>query len=70
MQGFIKRYVVERGFGFIQPDETTSYRDEVFVHIRAVKSGELAQGARVEYEMGHDVNGRPRAEHVYVLEEQ
>lgn len=70
MQGTVKRYVEERGFGFIKPDEPDESGNyvEVFVHIRAVRSGALAKNARVDYDLGKDFQGRPRAEKVRVLD--
>jgi CspA family cold shock protein len=69
LTGTVKRYIAQRGFGFIKPDDSDTPTDEVFVHIRAVKSGNpLKQGDRVDYELGKDRDGRTRAENVQVIE--
>jgi CspA family cold shock protein len=59
MIGTVKRYEIDRGFGFIQIGDQS-----VFVHASAVKAaglGELRQGQRVSFEKHFDQDGRPRA---------
>lgn len=64
MTGIVKTYIEKRGFGFIAPKDGT---EDVFVHVKAMKSGELKSGAQVEYEVGKDREGRIRAVKVVVL---
>ncbi len=64
MSGVVKKYIEERGFGFITPD---AGGDDIFVHVKALKSGTLTQGCRVEYELSKDPEGRKRASKVTVL---
>ena len=66
MTGTVKAYIEKRGFGFITPDEAG---EEIFVHVKAMKYGTLAVGARVDYEVGKDREGRTRATKVMVLDE-
>ena len=66
MTGTVKAYIEKRGFGFITPDDGG---DEIFVHVKAMKYGELALGARVDFEVGKDPEGRARATKVVILEE-
>ena len=67
MTGTVKTYIEKRGFGFIVPDDESP---ELFVHIKAVKYGTLAKGARVDYELGKDREGRSRATKVMVLDKK
>lgn len=62
-QGTIERWVVERGFGFIAPEEGG---EEVFAHIKAfaVRDPAPRPGARVRYRLARDAQGRRRAEEV------
>lgn len=71
--GIIKTFVAVRqdakghrkgGYGFIAPDDGGI---DVFVHIKAMKSGELQEGAHVEFERGVDRDKRVRAVKVVVL---
>ncbi len=65
MIGTVKKYIESRGFGFIAPD---TGGNDIFVHIKAVKAGILAEGARVEFELSKDAKSRPRASKVSVLD--
>jgi CspA family cold shock protein len=44
VEGTVARFDPDRGFGFIVPDD-------VFVHVSAVRSGDLVEGDRVEFEL-------------------
>jgi cold shock protein len=51
LRGTVKWFNVDKGYGFIQPDDRDA--KDVFVHISAVESAglrNLAQGQVVEYE--------------------
>jgi cold shock protein len=63
-QGIVKKFLDERGFGFIRPDDGGP---DIFFHIRSFSKpeGEPAAGDRVEYEIDTDPpTGRPRAQNV------
>lgn len=65
--GHIRRFVSERGFGFIEPEGGPP---EVFFHqsvVPAAARASLTEGARVEYEAEAGPKG-PRATHVRLLE--
>lgn len=61
-QGTVKFFSVEKGYGFIKPDD--GGRD-IFVHISAVEAAGLQglpEGARIEYEIEPDKKGKgPKA---------
>lgn len=60
MSGVIVKYLPEKGYGFIKPEDADK---DVFVHIKAVREGadQMREGAPVEFEMGTDRTGRVRA---------
>jgi len=65
-QGTVKWFNGQKGFGFIAPDHAAA---DVFVHhsdIDAQGFRELAEGQRVEFEIGSGAKG-PRAVGVRVL---
>jgi len=64
--GLIKRFIEDRGFGFIRPD-TGLY--DVFFHIKASPAGVPAEeGARVTFEIANDSrSGRTQAVNVRVV---
>ncbi|WP_317846196.1 cold-shock protein [Alcanivorax limicola] len=64
LQGEIKWFNPNKGFGFIQSDDGR----EIFVHFRALQNGgrrTLRQGARVSFEV-HDTDRGEQARDVYV----
>jgi uncharacterized membrane protein YsdA (DUF1294 family)/cold shock CspA family protein len=59
LTGTLKTWNDERGFGFIEPAQGG---DEVFVHIKACRSGLRPQpGQRLTFELGIGTDGRERA---------
>lgn len=66
--GTVARFMDDKGFGFIKPDEGEK---DVFVHHSALGGSgfkSLAQGQRVEFDLVQDPKG-PRAENVELLSE-
>ena len=62
-KGTVERFMDEKGFGFIKPDNGGK---DIFVHHSAIQGSgfkSLKPGTRVEYEIKQDVKG-PRAENV------
>lgn len=52
-KGTIAKWIEERGFGFIQPDDTSRREDQIFMHVSSVDipPGELRAGLQVEYDV-------------------
>ncbi|MBB6173104.1 CspA family cold shock protein [Nocardiopsis mwathae] len=66
MEGTVKEFSAEDGYGFITPDEGD---EDVFVHfsgIRFPQSGILADGQRVEFDLVEGERG-PHAQRVRAL---
>jgi CspA family cold shock protein len=65
-QGIVKKYMADRGFGFIRPD---GGGDDVFFHVKSLPMGtEPREGARVDFEVGSDrKTGKPQARNVRIL---
>ncbi len=61
-EGTVKFFDVEKGFGFITPDDGDK---DVFVHISAVKQAgleDIAQGQRISFDTEPDRRGKgPKA---------
>ena len=66
--GTVKWFNPTKGFGFIAPEDKSK---DVFVHVSALEragiSG-LAEGQRVEYEIGTGRDGRTSAENLRLVD--
>jgi CspA family cold shock protein len=59
--GIVTKYLADRGFGFIRPDDGGS---DIFFHISALKAAGLDEptaGQRFEYDIGEGRNGKVAA---------
>jgi len=68
MQGIVKWFNHQKGYGFIQPEDGGS---DAFVHISAVEQAGLSsldEGAKVEYELTEGRNGKIAAENLRLLD--
>ena len=64
MTGHVKNFNQERGFGFIRATDGNEY----FLHCTRVAKGTPYAGARVEFEIEEQSDGRWRAVRVIVLD--
>lgn len=69
MTGVCKFYSAVRRFGFVIVDDTAASHpsDELFFHERSIVDIEPQANDRVTFVIGHDKNGKPRAEHVRII---
>jgi CspA family cold shock protein len=68
MQGIVKWFNHQKGYGFIQPEDGGN---DAFVHISAVEQAGLSsldEGAKVEYELTEGRNGKVAAENLRLLD--
>jgi cold shock CspA family protein len=69
IQGTVKWFSNKKGYGFVTPDADASATlpEDIFVHQSAVSSEgyrTLDDGWKVEFSIGHDEDGKPKAESV------
>mmetsp|Transcript_15782 Transcript_15782/g.23708 ORF Transcript_15782/g.23708 Transcript_15782/m.23708 type:complete len:291 (-) Transcript_15782:298-1170(-) len=67
IQGTVKWFSNKKGYGFITPIEGSSFTDDIFVHQSAIHSDgyrTLDEQWQVEFEIGHDDDGKPKADNV------
>ncbi len=65
--GTVKWFNLNKGFGFIQPEDGTV---DTFVHISAVQRAvleTLLEGQKVEYELVEGKNGRTAADNLKLV---
>jgi len=68
MQGTVKWFNHQKGYGFIQPEDGGN---DAFVHISAVERAGLSsldEGAKVEYELTEGRNGKYAAENLRLID--
>ena len=68
MQGTVKWFNTQKGYGFINPDDSGN---DVFVHITAVQNSGLSglnEGQKVSYELEEQRNGKMAAVSLSIVE--
>ena len=66
--GTVKFFNMDRGYGFIAPEDGSK---DSFVHISAMERagiGSLAEGQKVEYELQRGENGKSSAENLKLVD--
>ena len=66
--GTVKFFNVDRGYGFIAPEDGSK---DAFVHISAIERagiGSLSEGQKVEYELQQGQNGKSSAENLKLVD--
>jgi len=66
--GTVKWFNPTKGFGFIEPQDKSK---DVFIHISALERAglsSLAEGQKIEYELGAGRDGRTAAENVKLVD--
>lgn len=67
IQGTVKWFSNQKGYGFITPVPGSSTTEDIFVHQSVITSEgyrTLGEGWNVEFEIGHDEDGKIKAENV------
>ncbi|MDR9778129.1 cold shock domain-containing protein, partial [Rhizobium hidalgonense] len=59
-QGILKQWNIEKGFGFIRPDDGGK---DIFIHISTFPKDGVAPrlGEKIRYDISADQNGKPKA---------
>ncbi len=66
--GTVKFFNMDRGYGFIAPEDGSK---DAFVHISAIERagiGSLSEGQKVEYELQRGQNGKSSAENLKLVD--
>ena len=66
--GIVKFFNVNKGFGFIQPEDGSK---DAFVHVSAVEQAglrSLSEGQKVSYELRPGKNGKSSAENLKLVD--
>jgi CspA family cold shock protein len=66
--GIVKWFNPTKGFGFVAPEDKSK---DVFIHISALERAgltALAEGQKIEYEIGAGRDGRTAAENIRLVD--
>ena len=63
--GTVKFFNVNKGFGFIQPEDGSK---DAFVHMEQAGLGSLNEGQKVSYELREGKNGKSSAENLKLVD--
>lgn len=69
MRGKVERFLDQKGYGFIRPEDGSK---DVFVHYTGIVCEgrkTLVEGTKVEFSMGKDERGRPKAIDVHIVKD-